>query len=824
MDSRIPNHIDVIQEGVKWFGQKGWKPFPYQLEAWSHIVDGRSGIINAPTGSGKTYSCGVGLLLKEIDRIWKGGRPRTGLKFIWVSPIRALTKEIQYSLQNACEGLGLDWSVQIRSGDTSSKDRKKQMSTPPDILITTPESIHVLLATSNYSSFFKNLSAIIVDEWHELMGSKRGVQTELAISRFKGLNDHLMVWGISATIGNIDMAAEVLLGPNGAKNAVLVKSGIKKTIALETILPDQVENYPWAGHLGIEMLDKVVSIILKSKSTLIFTNTRSQCEIWYQRILDKCLDLAGTLAMHHGSISKEIRDWVEDAIHNEKLKAVVCTSSLDLGVDFRPVETIIQIGSPKGVSRFVQRAGRSGHRPNAVSKIYFLPTHSLEIVEGAALREAIVNGIHEERLPYIRSFDVLIQYLTTLAVSEGFIESIIKREVLSTHCYASVSDLEWQWVLRFLQYGGSSLKAYNEYQKLELVDGIYKVTNKRIAQRHRLNIGTIVSSASLSIHFVNGKRLGTIEEWFISSLMPGDHFWFAGQPLELVRVKEMRVQVRKGNVKKARVPTWGGGRMPLSSMLTDLIKKKLYDYTNGIVNEIEMLKLEGLLSKQEERSILPKQDEFLIEYFETKYGHHLVMYPFEGMAVHEGMAALIAQRLSKKLPISLSIATNDYGFELLAPKKIDIEKYITNDLFSTENLFEDIQMSINAVELGRRKFRDIAKISGLIFQGFPGNMKKERHLQSSSSLLFNVFQDFEPENLLFLQTHEEVRTFQLEERRLRVALQKINTQKKIISRPNGFTPFAFPIIVDTLRREKVSSEKLEDQVMGLLMEIEDDHS
>jgi len=811
---------ELIDLGTEWFGSRQWEPFPYQIETWNTILDGGSGILNAPTGSGKTFSCGVGLLLSEINHVWSGKPPKNGLKIIWVSPIRALTKEIQFSLNNACEGLGLDWSVQIRSGDTSTKDRKAQLSHPPDILITTPESIHVLLATKGYSSLFENLSAIVVDEWHELMGSKRGVQVELAISRFHGMNEELMIWGISATIGNLHEALTVLLGPERSKEAVMIKSGIKKTIALETILPDKIENYPWAGHLGIKLLDKVIPIILKSKSTLIFTNTRSQCEIWYQRILDKYIDLAGAIAMHHGSISKEIRDWVESAIHNEKLKAVVCTSSLDLGVDFRPVETIIQVGSPKGVSRFVQRAGRSGHQPNAVSKIYFLPTHSLEIVEGAALREAIATGVHEERMPYLRSFDVLIQYLTTLAVSEGFIEKIIYHEVKTTHCFASITEIEWSWVMSFLRFGGSSLKAYDEYQKLDYVDGLYKVTNKRIAQRHRLNIGTIVSSSSMSIHFTNGKKLGTIEEWFIASLMPGDHFWFAGQPLELVRIKDMRVQVRRGNVKKARVPSWGGGRMPLSSMLSGLIKQKIYDYTNGIVNEIEMLKLESLFSKQAERSILPKSNQFLIEYFETKYGHHIVMYPFEGMYVHEGMAALIAQRLSQKLPISLSIATNDYGFELLSPKKIEVEKYITSDLFSEENLFEDIQLSINAVELGRRKFRDIAKISGLVFQGFPGRIKKERHLQSSSALLFNVFQDFEPDNLLFLQTHEEVRTFQLEESRLRKALNKISHQEIIISKPNGFTPFSFPIIVDTLRREKVSSESLEDQVMSLLSEME----
>ena len=527
--SKSPRN-ELIKLGTDWFESRKWKPFPYQIESWNHIINGKSGIINAPTGSGKTYSCGVGLLLSEIKHVWDGNPPKNGLKIIWVSPIRALTKEIQYSLLKSCEGLGLDWSVQIRSGDTSTKQRKEQLSNPPDILITTPESIHVLLATKGYSTFFKNLSAVVVDEWHELMGSKRGVQVELSICRFRGMNERLMVWGISATIGNLSEALAVLLGPEKAQEAIMVKSGIKKTIALETILPDEIENYPWAGHLGIKLIDKVISIILKSKSTLIFTNTRSQCEIWYQRILNKCIDLAGTLAMHHGSISKEIRDWVEDAIHNEKLKAVVCTSSLDLGVDFRPVESIIQIGSPKGVSRFVQRAGRSGHQPNAISKIYFLPTHSLEIVEGAALREAIATGIHEERMPYIRSFDVLIQYLTTLAVSEGFIEKVIYEEVMSTHCFSSMTKVEWSWVISFLRFGGDSLKAYDEYQKIDLIDGLHKVTNKRIAQRHRLNIGTIVSSSSMSIHFTNGKRLGSIEEWFIASMMPGDHF---GLPVRL---------------------------------------------------------------------------------------------------------------------------------------------------------------------------------------------------------------------------------------------------------------------------------------------------
>jgi len=801
---------------IKWFKEQGWKPFPFQLESWQAYLNGQNGIINAPTGSGKTLSLIVPILLEGLhSKISSKGK----LQALWISPIRALTKEIKFATEAAIKGLGLDWRVGIRSGDTTTTERQKQKVNPPEILIITPESIHILMSSRGYIPFFENLKAVVVDEWHELMGNKRGVQVCLALSRFFRIATQLRVWAISATIANLDEAADVLLGAHVKKGYVIIKSKVEKRISVESVIPNEIDNYPWAGHLGIKMLDQIIPIILKSKTTLIFTNTRSMCEIWYQRLLDAQPDLAGIIAMHHGSISRELRDWVENALHEEKLKAVVCTSSLDLGVDFRPVETIIQIGSPKGVSRFVQRAGRSGHQPGAISKIHFVPTHSLELVEGAALRTAIAEGVQEPRLPFIRSFDVLIQYLMTLAVSEGFEPQEIYEEVKQTFCFESMTPEEWQWCLNFMVTGGNSLEAYDEYQRVVFYKGRYIAANKYVARRHKMSIGTIVGTTSITLKYMSGKKIGTIEEWFIAQINPGEAFWFAGRPLELKRITGMTAYVKKSKKKNARIPSWQGGRMPLSSMLAKLLRRKMYNYADGIIDEIELDVLSPLFEKQRAVSSLPRDDEFLVEYFETREGFHLCMYPFEGRFVHEGIAALLAMRIAEKKPISFSIAMNDYGFELLSDTKIDVDEMITAELFDTKNLFEDIQSSMNAIEMARRKFRDIAKISGLIFQGFPGQAKKERHLQSSSSLLFDVFKEYDPDNLLYLQTYDEVLTFQLEEARLREALKTIQSQSLILSKPASYTPFSFPIIVDRLNREKLSTEPIEMKVQKLLDQV-----
>jgi ATP-dependent Lhr-like helicase len=806
-----------------WFSKRNWQPFSFQLETWQAILEGKSGLLNAPTGSGKTYAIFIGAALQYIRDHGlpsKGESRKPGLQVIWITPIRALTKDIRNACDAFCSEVGLPWEIAIRTGDTSTQERAKQKKSPPQVLITTPESLHLIMASKGYISYLKTVKVIVADEWHELMGSKRAVLLELALSRLKTIAK-VQIWGVSATIGNMDEAMEVLLGTDVERYApAFIRAAIQKEIKVIPVIPPEIEKYPWAGHLGTKLGEAILPIIEKSKTTLIFTNTRAQAELWYQHILSIAPELSGAIAMHHGSISRELRDWVEDALHAEKLKCVVCTSSLDLGVDFRPVETIVQVGSPKGIARFVQRAGRSGHAPGENSVIYFLPTNALQLIECAALKRAMEMGDVEDRMPYIRSFDVLAQYLITLAVSEGYHPSEILPEVRSTFSFASISDDEWQWLIRFITKGGDSLGAYEEFRKVEIMpDGTFKVNNRRTALRHRLSIGAIVSDSMLQVKFQKGGYLGTIEEWFIARLTPGDTFWFAGRPLELIRIKEMTVQVKISNKKTGAVPSWQGGRMPLSAMLSENLRIKIGEATNPLTRDEELIAVQPIIKTQQKLSHVPALDECLIEKIFTKEGCHLYVYPFEGRFVHEGLAAILAYRLSLFKPISFSIALNDYGFELLSDQDIPIKDGIDSDIFSTDHLSEDIQASLNHSEMARRRFRDIASIAGLVFKGYPGQYQKEKHLQSSSQLFFDVFKDYESDNLLYKQAYSEVMEFQIEEVRLRNALKRMTRQKLILKYPEKPTPFSFPILVDRLR-EKISFEKLEDRIRKMTLELE----
>lgn len=811
---------DVYKIAFDWFKSRKWKPFPFQIDVWDSYFDGKGGILNAPTGSGKTYALWIPTVLEYIQQNQDFKKPKKNrIQVIWVTPLRALAKDIQYAMQEFCNEVGVPWEVGVRTGDTSTSQRQKQKTNPPECLVITPESLHILLSQKEYPNYFKDLKCIVVDEWHELLGTKRGVQIELVISRLRGiLEDQLKVWGISATIGNMDQALEVLLGPANKDQGVLIKADIEKKIEVESVLPDEVEKFPWSGHLGIHLIDKVLPIIEASSTTLLFTNTRSQTELWYQHIVNKAPHLSGLIAMHHGSIEQSIRGWVEDALHEGKLKCVVCTSSLDLGVDFRPVDTVIQVGGPKGVSRFFQRAGRSGHRPGALSKIWFVPTHALELPEGAALRSAIDKNIYEERKPLENSLDVLVQYLVTLAVGEGFIEKIIRGEISQTYSYQNITPEEWAWCLDFITTGGKTLGEYDEFSKVILDRGVHKVANRRTAMRHRMSIGTIVGDPVLKVKFLSGGIIGTIEESFVSKLNPGDVFWFAGKSLEFNKIKDLTVYVKKSKRKRGIVPVWGGGRLPLSSKLSELIKIKLQDASNGIYDDPEMQCIKPILDHQAKWSMIPGNDYLLIEKTESKMGHHIFVYPFEGRFVHEVLAGLVAFRIGELTPISFSIAMNDYGFELLSDVEIPIEEALELDLFRMDNLMEEINDSINMTEMAKRKFRDVATIAGLIFQGYPGKNITARHLQASTGIIYKVFQDYDQDNLLMKQAMDEVITLQLDKERMLEAMERINRQKIILKETPNPTPFAFPIMVDGIR-EKFTSEELVDRIAKMQIQF-----
>ncbi|HYJ65093.1 MAG TPA: helicase-related protein, partial [Parafilimonas sp.] len=529
---------------------------------------------------------------------------------------------------------------------------------------------------------------------------------------------------------------------------------------------------------------------------------------------------AGAIALHHGSIEHELRTWVEEALHAQKLKAVVCTASLDLGVDFRPVDTVIQVGSPKGVSRFLQRAGRSGHKPGDISKVYFLPTHSLELLEAAGLKNAINENVIESRQPMMLCFDVLMQYLCTLAIGEGFYEEEIFQEIKNTFCYADITQDEWRELLQQITGGGKALENYDEYKKVEVDEsGLFRIKNRRIAMRHRMQIGTIVSDLMMKVKMMHGGYIGMIEEWFLSRLEPGDAFTFAGRNLELVVIKEMTAYVKNSPKKKSIIPSWMGGRMSLTANLGMILRRT---FNKALKSEmIELKSLEPLFELQKSLSHIPQSDELLIEQIEAKDGFHLIVYPFEGRQIHEAMSSILGYHISQITPITFSIAMNDYGFELLSDQPIPVDDTNVRDLFTTENLIADIQRSVNSVEMAQRKFRDIAVIGGLIFTGYPGEPKKAKHLQASASLLFKVFSEYDPNNILLRQAYHEVFEQQMEEVRLRTALERISNNDIILKFPNRFTPLSFPIIVDSLSRYNLSSEKFEDRVRKMQKQLEE---
>ena len=801
--------MTIIQ---KWFKSQGWVPQEFQKQCWKAYAEGNNGMLHAPTGSGKTYALWCGILNDALQR----KKHPAGIQAIWITPLRALAVEIQQATQRITNDLQPDLKISLRTGDTSQSERAKQKRNPSFGLVTTPESLHVLLSTKDHQKSFNNLSVIVVDEWHELLGTKRGVQIELAIAYLRSLLPNLRVWGISATLGNKNLSREILLG--SIENYITINAKIKKNIKVKSILPKNMESFPWRGHLGIHLLPQVLKLIRKNKSTLIFTNTRAQCEIWFHKLLDSAPKLAGNIAMHHGSIDKKIRLWVEDALRNKTLKVVVCTSSLDLGVDFSPVQNCIQIGSPKGVGRFIQRAGRSGHQPKARSTIHFLPTHAIELIESVALQRGIEQQQIEDRIPFLNSYDVLLQFLMTLAVGSGFDPQKLFPIIQNTFCFQALDKKRWKWIINFLVKGSQSLEHYDEYKKVSILDnGILKVLNKGVVMRHRLSMGTIISDSALKIRYQKGGYLGSIEEWFVAKLKKGDVFTFSGRNLELIRLHNMEVIVRKSKSKKSRIPSWIGGRMTFSANLSDLLKKVLYEQSSYDTPEFKALA--PVFYQQQQESIIPKSNQFLIERFQTKEGYHTLFYPFEGYAIHEAMASLMAYRISLLSPITFSMSFNDYGFELLSDKPFLKEAFLDNNLLTQDHLHEDLEKSINISEMARRRFRDIAVISGLVFQGFPNKPIKAKHLQSGSQLFYNVFKDYEPDNLLYQQALDETFDHGIDHGRLNRVFENISIQKiewRDCSQP---TPFSFPLITDRIRT-KLSSESVEDRIKKMYLQLE----
>lgn len=802
-----------------WFAERDWHIFDFQRDAWAAQARGESGLIHAPTGTGKTLAAWFGALNRWLADA-EDPTSTPPLTVLWITPLRALAADTTQHLAASAAELGLNWRVERRTGDTASHVKARQRKTLPSALVTTPESLSLLLSYAGHEKAFANVACAVVDEWHELLSTKRGVQLELALARLRAIQPSLVTWGLSATLANLDQAGDTL---TGGQPVTRVQGVVPSTTEITALIPDTIERFPWAGHMGTQMVEPVIAALEQAQTTLLFTNTRSQAELWHQALLRARPDWLEKIALHHGSLDRELRDTVEAMIADGRLACVVATSSLDLGVDFSPVDQVIQVGSPKGVARLLQRAGRSGHRPGVPSRILCVPTHAFELVEIAAARRKAEAGELEARTPLTGALDVLAQHLVTRALGStshgGVAPEVLRDEIRATYAYRQMSDEEWQWTLDFVTRGGDALAAYPEFRRVDLIDGKLVVNDQRIARRHRMTMGTITSDAAMSVKWLKGGRIGSVEERFIAQLKPGDVFLFSGRLLELVRVRDLTAYVKSATRKNRQVPRWAGGRMAISGTLADAIRELLEAARDGDYHEPELAAIRSLLTIQQQWSGLPATDELLVEHVTSREGRHWFFYPFAGRLAHEGLSALVAWRLARMHKATFRFSVNDYGFELVTRSKVDFSVDELRAALSPDDLVDDLLTCLNAAELSKHAFRDIARIAGLVFQGYPGASKSARQVQASSGLLFDVFTRFDADNRLLAQARREVLERELEIERLREALTRIMAQTIKLTEPPRLTPLGFPLWVERVASQ-VSNESWKDRVARMTVQLE----
>ncbi len=807
-----PDPLDRVRA---WFASRGWKPHAFQEHAWQAQCRGESGLVHVPTGAGKTFAA----FLPALGEL--AVTPSKGLAVLLVTPLRAVSRDTEKALREAAEAIAPEVEVGSRTGDTSAGERARQRTRLPQVLVTTPESLTLMLASADAATRFSSLRTVIVDEWHELLASKRGVQVELALARLRRFSPGLRTWALSATLSNVEEAAQAAVGV-GAR-ATVVRDELPRPIVVDSIRPDEAIRLPWAGHLGLSMLEPLLERLDPSVPTLLFTNTRSQAELWFAAILKARPQWAERLALHHGSIDLETRERIEAAVKEGSITLVVCTSSLDLGVDFTPVEQVFQIGSPKGVARLIQRAGRSAHRPGATCRVVCVPTHAMELVEIAAAREAIERREIEVRPMLQAPLDCLVQHLVTIGLGGGFDADGLFDEVRTAWCYRDLSRGAFDWCLELAARGGATLGAYPKHHRLVERAGRYAVEDRRIAALHRLNIGTIAADPTISVRLQNGPRLGGIEERFIGRLRPGERFLFAGRHLELVRIRELVATVRPARATTNATPHWAGSRFPLSTALAAAVRRTLDAARRGVPPDVpEMASAAAILAAQAERSRIPAAGSILAEVFHAHrhggVGSHLFLHPFEGRLVHEGLSVLLGLRFGRRRRGSFAVSFNDYGVEWWSEEPYPFETMLEGAevarLFSRNRLVDDLVEAVNLGELSRRQFRDIARVAGLVQQRTLGGESSARQLQAGASLIYEVFSQFDPGNLLLEQSRREVLDRQCEGERLARTLARLEAGPIELVELEAPGPLAVPLIADRLGTT-LSTESVTEQLAAM---------
>lgn len=806
----------------QWFSARGWKPLPFQRQAWRHYLAGGSGLIHTPTGSGKTLAAFGGPLLEALAESPAPARakPRASrpLCVLWITPLRALAADTTRALAETAQAMELSWTVAQRTGDASARDKRLARGGKLDVLVTTPESLSLLLSYPETAPMFADLRCVVVDEWHELMGSKRGVQTQLALARLRRWSPSLRTWGLSATLGNLEDACRALLPPGLVPH--VLSAARPRPMTLETLLPADMVRFPWSGHLGLSQLAGVLARLLAVRTSLLFTNTRAQAELWHQALAAVWPEDPSTLALHHGSLDPALRQHAEAGLRDASLRCVVATSSLDLGVDFPSVDQVIQIGSPKGVARLLQRAGRARHRPGETGHVLCVPTHALELAEYAATRTAIAEGVVESRQAPRLPLDVLAQHCVTLALAGGFSADELLAEVRSTDAFATLDAPTWQRVLDFIVRGGDALEHYPEYRRVVRdADGMYRVHDRTVALRQRLSIGTIASDGNIAVKFLRGGGLGAVEEAFLSRLRPGDRFRFAGRLLELVRLQDMTAYVRLVKHGDGVVPRWMGGRMPLSSRLAAQVQATLAQDRASP----EMRALQPLLAVQERLSRMPSPDVLLMELVRRRDGQHLFVFPFADRRAHEGLAALLAWRLARHAPNTFSLSANDMGFMLSPQRPLTVDAALMHRLLAPDGVAEDLAHGANLAELARRQFRGIARVAGLLPPSLPGRAPRSlRQLQASSGLLFDVLSQHDPDHLLLSLARREALEEDLRLADMEALLRRLQAHEMVLERPESLTPLAFPLWADGMRSQ-LSTEDWQVRVRRAAEQLERRH-
>ena len=789
-----------------WLKKKGWSLYDHQIETLSLIKKGFDVILHAPTGGGKT----IGGFMPSIDDFINNNYKSQEFHTLYISPLKALTTDVKRNLLNPINDLKINIKVETRTSDTSTYNKAKQIKKPPNFLMTTPESFALLMARTDVINLFKNLKFVIIDELHTFFDSKRGHLLSLNVARLRSIKPFQVI-GLSATLKNTNLAKKYL---SNNKNTKLVSTHSK--VKPEITILNSGNRIPWSGHSPRYALSEIYSEILKFKSSILFVNTRAQAEILFESLW-AINNKNKKIAIHHGSLEKELRKKVEKEIVEGHVECVVATSSLDLGLDWGNIDLVMQIGAPKGVARLVQRIGRANHTINTPSRAILVPTNCFEYVECIAAKECVEMNFLEDEIYSDGSLDVLAQHIVGVAISQKFKKEDLYKQIKEAWPYRNLNIEDFEKTLSFVENGGYSLQAYEEYSRLRRDGEYYEIRDKSLVTKYKMNIGTIVEAEMLRLR-VGNRYLGNIEEWFISGLSAGDTFIFGGKRLMFEKVIGNIAYAKITALEHQKIPSFKGGNLPLSTHLSKTVRKIFSKRLEAVDLPDSLKKWSELQTKF---SSFPKENEFLVETFKRKNGkqekYYMAVHPFEGRNTHQTLGFLILRRIKKLGVQPFGFVANDYSILFSFSKEIEDIDF----LFSQDILIEDLYEWLEETPLIKRLFREIAIISGLIYKNLPGNQKTGKQVTFNTDLIYEVLRKHEPHHILLKITTENAKKDLVDLDRLSTFLFRIKNKIKI-NKLNRASALAFSLLfeyhketpdkneLDNFYLEKLENELLEE--------------